>query len=104
MQRLFDREELEVYRASLAFLAWLEPVARKLPKSLAVVDQFERASTSIPLNIAEGNRKPAPRRELSTGDYDYDYDYDYDQDGRRRRTRNLSALNLTRPWNLATPN
>ena len=29
-------------------------------------------------------RLPAPRRELSTGDYDYDYDY-----GRRRRRRNL---------------
>ena len=57
MQRLFDHERLEVYRASLAFLVWLEPVVQKLPKSLAVVDQLDRASTSIPLNIAEGNGK-----------------------------------------------
>jgi len=57
MQHLFDHEKLEVYRASLAFLVWLEPVLQKLPKSLAVVDQLDRASTSIPLNIAEGNGK-----------------------------------------------
>jgi four helix bundle protein len=57
MQRLFDHEKLEVHRMSLAFLVWLEPVLQKLPKSLAVVDQLDRASTSIPLNIAEGNGK-----------------------------------------------
>jgi four helix bundle protein len=57
MQRLFDHEKLEVYRASLAVLIWLEPVLQRLPKSLAVVDQLDRASTSIPLNIAEGNGK-----------------------------------------------
>ena len=57
MERLFDHEKLEVYRASLAFLVWLEPVLQRLPKSLAVVDQLDRASTSIPLNIAEGNGK-----------------------------------------------
>ena len=34
MHRLFDHEKLEVYRASLAFLLWLEPVPRKLPKFL----------------------------------------------------------------------
>ena len=38
MERLFDHEKLEVYRASLAFLVWLEPVLQKLPESLAVVD------------------------------------------------------------------
>jgi len=57
MSRIFDHEKLEVYRAALAFLVWLEPVLQKLPKSLAVVDQFDRSSTSIPLNIAEGNGK-----------------------------------------------
>src|SRR5689334_2250710 len=29
----------------------------KLPKSLSVADPLDRASTSIPLNIAEGNGK-----------------------------------------------
>ena len=36
-------------------MEWLEPVLQKLPKSLSVADQLDRASTSIPLNIAEGN-------------------------------------------------
>src|SRR6185503_6805518 len=57
MPRLLDHEKLEVYRASLTFVVWLEPLLQKLPKSLAVVDQFDRASTSIPLNIAGGNGK-----------------------------------------------
>jgi four helix bundle protein len=57
MSRLFDHEKLEVYQASLSFIAWLEPVLQRLPKSLAVTDQLDRASTSIPLNIAEGNGK-----------------------------------------------
>jgi len=57
MNRQLDHEKLEVYQASLAFVAWLEPVLRKLPKSLSVTDQLDRASTSIALNIAEGNGK-----------------------------------------------
>jgi four helix bundle protein len=57
MSRRFDHEKLEVYQTSLVFIAWLEPILQKLPKSLAVTDQLDRASTSIPLNIAEGNGK-----------------------------------------------
>jgi four helix bundle protein len=57
MNRRFDHEKLEVYQASLSFVVWLEPVLQKLPKSLSVTDQLDRASTSIPLNIAEGNGK-----------------------------------------------
>ena len=55
MNRRLDHEKLEVYQASLAFIVWLEPILQKLPKALAVADQLDRASTSIPLNIAEGN-------------------------------------------------
>ena len=57
MSPVFDHEKLEVYRASLKFIMWLEPLMDKLPKSLAVRDQLDRASTSIPLNLAEGNGK-----------------------------------------------
>lgn len=57
MSHLLDHEKLEVYRASLSFIGWLEPMLQKLPKSLSVADQLDRASTSIPLNIAEGNGK-----------------------------------------------
>ncbi len=55
MNRVFDHEKLEVYQAALAFLVWLEPLPRKLPKPIAFYDQLDRASTSIVLNLAEGN-------------------------------------------------
>ena len=54
---MFDHEKLEVYQESLAFIAWLEPLLDRLPKSLSVRDQLDRASTSISLNLAEGNGK-----------------------------------------------
>jgi len=57
MNPMFDHERLEVYQASLQFITWLEPFLEKLPKSLAVRDQLDRASSSIPLNLAEGNGK-----------------------------------------------
>lgn len=57
MHRMFDHEKLEVYQHSLKFIGWLEPLLEKLPKSLAVRDQLDRASTSIALNLAEGNGK-----------------------------------------------
>jgi four helix bundle protein len=57
MNACFDHEKLEVYRESLAFVAWLEPLMQKLPKTIAVCDQLDRASTSIVLNLAEGNGK-----------------------------------------------
>jgi len=57
MNRLFNHEKLEVYQESLAFVAWLEPLLQKLPKSVAVRDQLDRASTSIVLNLAEANGK-----------------------------------------------
>ncbi len=57
MNRVFDHEKLEVYQESLAFVSWLEPMMQKLPKTIAVRDQLDRASTSIVLNLAEGNGK-----------------------------------------------
>ena len=75
MNRLFDHEKLEVYQESLAFIAWLEPLLQKLPRSVAVRAQLDRASTSIVLNLAEGNGKftapdrcrPAMRDDISRG-------------------------------------
>jgi four helix bundle protein len=57
MGRMFDHEKLEVYQESLRFIAWLEPLLERLPKSVSVRDQLDRASTSISLNLAEGNGK-----------------------------------------------
>ena len=57
MTPMFDHEKLEVYQEAIVFAAWIEPILDQLPKSIAVHDQLDRASTSIPLNIAEGNGK-----------------------------------------------
>jgi four helix bundle protein len=63
MMRQFDHERLTVYQAAIHFIVWAGPVIDALPKRMAVSDQLDRASTSIPLNIAEGNGKyTAPDR------------------------------------------
>ena len=56
----FDHEKLNVYQASIRFLAWTDDLLEDVPKSLAVHNQLDRASTSVPLNIAEGNGKHTP--------------------------------------------
>lgn len=59
----FDYEKLIAYQRSIQFIAWSSPLLEKLPKRLAVADQLDRASTSVPLNLAEGNAKySAPDR------------------------------------------
>jgi four helix bundle protein len=57
MDSQFDHEKLNVYQSAISFIEWLNPVFDSVPKSLAARDQLDRASTSIPLNIAEGNGK-----------------------------------------------
>jgi four helix bundle protein len=57
----FDHEKLEVYREAIAFIAWLSPLLENVIRAGEVKDQLDRASTSIPLNIAEGNGKYAPK-------------------------------------------
>jgi four helix bundle protein len=59
----FDHEKLIAYQRSIAFVAWASQLLEELPAKLAVADQRDRASTSVPLNIAEGNAKfTAPDR------------------------------------------
>lgn len=60
MKIYFDHERLQVYQSSLQFVRWSEPVIDRLPKTAAVYSQLDRARTSIPLNIAEGNAKFSP--------------------------------------------
>ena len=57
MSKIFDHEKLHVYQASIEFLVWLEKILERIPKRHAVHGQLDRASTAIPLNIAEGNGK-----------------------------------------------
>lgn len=53
----FDHEKLVAYQRSIQFVSWAGQLLEGLPSKLAVSDQLERASTSVPLNIAEGNAK-----------------------------------------------
>ena len=57
MYTALDHEKLEVYQASVEFIAWTISLLERLPGSASVRNQLDRASTSIPLNIAEGNGK-----------------------------------------------
>ena len=57
MKTHFDHEKLDVYREAIEFVSWVDKLLERVPKSLAVHNQLDRASTSIPLNIAEGNGK-----------------------------------------------
>ena len=60
-ERWFDHEKLEVYREAVAFVAWLSSVLEETVRVGDVKDQLDRASTSIPLNTAEGNGKYTPK-------------------------------------------
>ena len=52
--QLFDHEKLHVYAKTLEFVGWATTILERVPKSMAVHNQLDRSSTSIPLNIAEG--------------------------------------------------
>ncbi|WP_269526244.1 four helix bundle protein [Coraliomargarita parva] len=56
----FDHEKLAVYQRALDFVEIADLIIEGQAKRLSVVDQLDRASTSIPLNIAEGNGKFTP--------------------------------------------
>ena len=57
MPPLFDHEKLTAYQTSIRFVAWSGSLLKSVPKSLAAHNQLDRDSTSIPLNLAEGNGK-----------------------------------------------
>ncbi len=57
MKIYFDHEKLDVYQEAIAFCGWLGEFLGAISAKAAAKDQLDRASTSIPLNIAEGNGK-----------------------------------------------
>ena len=59
----FDHEKLNVYQRALEFVAEATDILDRIPKQSALHNQLDRASTAIPLNIAEGSGKwTAPDR------------------------------------------
>jgi four helix bundle protein len=59
----FDHEKLVACQRRIQFVDWASQLMEGLPSRLAVSDQLDRASTSVPLNIAGGNGKyTAPDR------------------------------------------
>ena len=56
MKTYFDHEKLDVYQEAIAFCGWVGDLLSDVGKA-AAKDQLDRASTSLPLNIAEGNGK-----------------------------------------------
>src|SRR5918996_3859984 len=57
MKIYFDHEKLDVYQEAIAFCGWIGKFLAGISAKAAAKDQLDRASTSIPLNIAEGNGK-----------------------------------------------
>src|SRR5436190_9030082 len=57
MKTYFDHEKLDVYQEAIASCGWVGEFLTVISAKAAAKDQLDRASTSIPLNIAEGNGK-----------------------------------------------
>ena len=61
MEPLFDHEKLNVYQEAIEFVAWWHEAREQCSEKASVKDHLDRASASVPLNIAEGNGKFAQR-------------------------------------------
>jgi four helix bundle protein len=57
MKIYLDYEKLIVYQKTIKFITWVHELLEKIQYRAAVKDQLDRASTSIALNLAEGNGK-----------------------------------------------
>ena len=66
-----DHERLLVYQRSLAFIRWSSVLNREVGPCGDVRSQLDRASTSVPLNLAEGNGKFSIRDRLKYLDIAY---------------------------------
>jgi len=61
MKIYFDHEKLDVYREAIDFCGWAGDFLAAISAKAAAKDQLHCASTSMPLNIAEGNGKFSAR-------------------------------------------
>ena len=61
MKIYFDHEKLDVHREGIDLCGWVGDFLAAISAKAAAKDQLDRASMSIPLNIAEGNGKFSAR-------------------------------------------
>src|SRR6266496_299212 len=61
MRIYFDHEKLDVYREAIDFCGWAGDFLAAISAKAAAKVQLHCASTSMPLNIAEGNGKFSAR-------------------------------------------
>ena len=58
----FDHKRLDAYQVAIDFVALANDVVEHLPRGRAhLADQLQRASLSVPLNIAEGAGEFSPK-------------------------------------------
>ena len=57
MKTYFDHEKLDVYQEAIAFCGWIGELLSQISAKAGAKDHLDRASTSLPLNIAQGNGK-----------------------------------------------
>jgi four helix bundle protein len=66
-----DHERLIVYQRAISFITWSSVLNKEIGPSGDVRNQLDRASTSVPLNIAEGNGKFSIRDRIKYLDIAY---------------------------------
>jgi four helix bundle protein len=56
---MFDHEKLDGYRLAIEFVAWVAGIVNEIPKKgrASATKHLDESSTSVALNIAEGNGK-----------------------------------------------
>jgi four helix bundle protein len=80
MKIYFDHEKLDVYQESIVFCSWVGEFLTAISAKAAAKDQLDRASTSIPLNIAEGNGKFSAKESPYFSDHDHDYEHEQEHE------------------------
>jgi four helix bundle protein len=89
----FEHERLDVYRASIDFLAIADQIASTFPQGRSYLrDQLRRAASSISLNIAEGAGEFAPADKAR-----------FYRIARRSGTESAAVLDLAHVLALTTP-
>lgn len=62
----FDHERLDVYQLAVDFVSKADELVKELPRGRGyLIDQLQRASLSVVLNIAEGAGKYSPKDKAS---------------------------------------